>query len=102
VPTSKGEGREGMGKGKKGGGKREMEDGNGREGRGGRARHVCVPINKKNYHYTAAPLTRGSAPGPSGGFTLRPPHHSQEIAANDKSSPNRWYEVVGLIGGNVS
>jgi len=52
VPTSKGEGREGMGKGKERGGKREREDG---KGRGGRARHVYIPINKKNYHYTAAP-----------------------------------------------
>jgi len=44
-----------MGKGKEGDGKREREDGKGREVRGERARRVCVPINKKNYHYTAAP-----------------------------------------------
>jgi len=38
--------------GKEGDGKRKREDG---KGSGGRARHVCIPINKKNYHYTAAP-----------------------------------------------
>ena len=43
MPTSKVEGREGMGKGKEGGGKKEKENG---KGRGVRARHVCVPINK--------------------------------------------------------
>jgi len=36
LPTYHGEGREGMGKGKEGDGK----------GKAGRARHVCVPINK--------------------------------------------------------
>jgi len=35
VPTSKREGREGMGKGKEGNVKREREDGKGKEGRGG-------------------------------------------------------------------
>jgi len=64
VSTSKGEGKEEMGKGKERDGNWEREDGKGREGRGGegRARHECVHIYKKNYHYTTAPPNQRLCP----------------------------------------
>jgi len=45
-------GRNGMRRGRE---EEKGREGDRREGkgRGGRARNVCVPINKKNYHYTA-------------------------------------------------
>jgi len=53
VPTSKGAGGKELEKGRKGMGRGREERGEeGEKGKGGRARHVCVPINK-NYHYTA-------------------------------------------------
>jgi len=88
VPTSKG-GREGMGKGKEGDGKREGRmgrggrEGEGGKGRGGRARHECAPINKKKITTTPLPLTRGSTPGPRWGLRSPTPHHSEEIAATE-------------------